>query len=125
MANYSVRADLALYVRDLTTFPATTTDYEAAAKVEIDNWLSARGYDRDDDIPYLDTTTLAALKVPACHYVLYLVWASYTHDPDILVRAQHHLKEYQRTLAAAPISLTTAGTDADDSAAVGGGLVLG
>lgn len=125
MANYSVKADLALYIRDSATLPTSTTDYEAAAKVEIDNWLSARGYDRDDDIPYLDTTSLAAVKVPSCHYVLYLFWASYTHDPDLLARAQHHLKEYQRTLAAAPISLSTSGTDADDAASIGGGLVLG
>jgi hypothetical protein len=124
VANYSARADLALYVRDLTTMPADTTAYEAAAKVQIDNWLSAQRYDRDDDIPNLDTTTLAALVVPSCHYVLALFWGSYTHDPDLLERAKYHLKEFQRLLTAVPVSLTTAGSEADDAAAIADGRLV-
>jgi peptidoglycan hydrolase-like protein with peptidoglycan-binding domain len=125
VANYSVRSDLALYVRDLATMPQDTTPYEDAAVVQINNWLSAKGYDRDTPgIPDLDATTLAALKVPACHYVLALFWGSYTHDPDLLERSKYHLKEFQRTLGEAPISLTTSGTEADDAADLSGGRLV-
>jgi hypothetical protein len=125
MAAYTTNEDLALYVASVQALPDSMARMHEEAYRQIRRDLVFQGW----VVEALDALTVASLeglKVPACHYVLYLLFQGQTHDrSDVLFeRSKHHLAEYHRTLAKTTLESTYVSEDGTEAAGYGDGMVM-
>lgn len=125
MTTYSTDEDLVpVFVQDAETLPDSLVPHHEAAYAQIRRDLVGMGRTAAE-LDSLTSDTLAALKVPSCHYVLHLLFQSQTHGRtgDLFELAKHHLGEYQRTLRSTVIE-STADPSNEPPRATGGYVVL-
>ena len=98
MANYSTDDNLEIFIKNIASLDLPLKKYHTEAYTQIRRSLLLAGVS-EDTLDDLDSNTLADLVAPSCHYALYQYFQGFPSSPELLTRAQHHLKEHERTMA--------------------------